>query len=61
LLTHVQNTHNPYTLPESGRKIAYKANRVGVAARFPAPAVQKSIEGALALLGHYDALRRDVE
>jgi transposase len=61
LLTHVQNTNSPYNLPEIGRKIAYKTNRDGVAERFAEPAVQKSIEVDLALIGHYDELLRDVE
>src|ERR671925_562810 len=56
LLSHVQNTNSQYNLPEIGKKIAYKANRDGVADRFPDPAVQKSIEVDLALLGHYDHL-----
>src|ERR671918_392649 len=61
LLTHVQNTNHQYNLPEIGKKIAYKANRDGVAERFPEPAVQKSIAVDLALIGHYDQLLRDVE
>jgi transposase len=61
LLTHIQQTHSQYNLPEIGKKIAYKANRDGVAERFPDPAVQKSIEVDLALLGHYDPLLRDME
>lgn len=61
LLTHVQQTNSQYNLPEIGKKIAYKANRDGVAERFPDPAVQKSIEVDLALIGHYDALLRDLE
>jgi transposase len=61
LLTHVQNTNSQYNLPAIGKKIAYKANRDGVAERFPDPAVQKSIEVDLALLGHYDQLLRDME
>jgi transposase len=61
LLTHVQQTNSQYNLPEIGKKIAYKANRDGVAERFPNPAVQKSIEVDLALIGHYDDLLRDVE
>jgi transposase len=61
LLTHVQQTNSQYNLPEIGKKIAYKANRDGVAERFPDPAVQKSIEVDLALMGHYDALLRDLE
>ena len=41
LLTHVQNTNSQYNLPAIGKKIAYKANRDGVAERFADPAVQK--------------------
>src|SRR5207247_2429774 len=44
LLAHVQNTNSQYNLPEIGKKIAYKANREGVAERFADPAVQKSME-----------------
>jgi transposase len=61
LLAHIQNTNSQYNLPEIGKKIAYKANRDGVAERFPDPAVQKSIEVDRALIGHYDQLLRDVE
>lgn len=60
LLAHIQNTHSQYNLPEIGKKIAYKANRDGVAARFPDPAVQKSVEVDLALSDFYDQLLRDV-
>ena len=35
LLAHVQNTNYQYNLPDIGKKIAYKANRQGVAERFP--------------------------
>lgn len=61
LLAHIQNTNSQYNLPEIGKKIAYKANRDGVAERFADPAVQKSIEVDLALIGHYDQLLRDME
>src|SRR5205809_1946827 len=61
LLAHVQNTNSQYNLPEIGKKIAYKANREGVAERFADPAVQKSIEVDLALSTYYDQLLRDVE
>ena len=61
LLTHVQQTNSQYNLPEIGKKIAYKANRQGVAERFPEPAIQKSIEVDLALLGHYDQLLTELE
>jgi transposase len=61
LLAHVQNTNSQYNLPVIGQKIAYKANRDGVAERVADPAVQKSIEVDLTLIGHYDDLLRDVE
>jgi transposase len=61
LLAHVQNTNSQYNLPAIGKKIAYKANREGVAERFADPAVQKSIEVDLALITYYDELLRDVE
>jgi transposase len=61
LLAHIQNTNSQDHLPEIGKTIASKANRVGVAERFPEPAVQKSSEVDLALIGHYDERLRDVE
>jgi transposase len=61
LLTHVQNTNSQYNLPEIGKKLAYKANREGVAERFPDPAVQQSIEVDLALLNSYDRLLTKLE
>jgi transposase len=61
LLAHIQNTNSQDNLPEIGKKLAYKANREGVAERFPDLAVQKSIEVDLALLGYYEPLLRDLE
>jgi transposase len=61
LLAHVQNTNSQYNLPEIGKKIAYKANRDGVAERFTDPAVHKSIEVDLALMTYYDQLLTDLE
>ena len=61
LLAHVQNTNSQYNLPEIGKKIAYKANREGVAERFDDAAVQKTIEVDLALITYYDELLRDLE
>lgn len=61
LLAHVQNTNSQYNLPEIGKKLAYKANRQGVAERFADPAVQKSVEVDLALIDHYDHLLTDLE
>ena len=50
LLVHVQNTNSQYNLPEIGKKIAYRANRSGVAERFCDPAVQTSIAADLSLI-----------
>ena len=61
LLSQVQNTNSQYNLPAIGKKIAYKANREGVAERFSDSAVQKTIEVDLALITYYDALRKDLE
>jgi transposase len=61
LLAHIQNTNSQYNLPEIGKKLAYKANRQGVAGCFPEPAVQKSIEVDLALIDHYDRLLSELE
>jgi transposase len=61
LLTHGHNTNSQYHLPHIGTKLAYKANREGVAARFPDPAVQHSIEVALAWLNSYDRLLTELE
>ena len=61
LLTHVQNTNSQDNLPEIGKKLAYKANREGVAERFPDPAVQQRIEVDLALLNSYDRLLTELE
>jgi transposase len=61
LLAHVQNTNSQYNLPEIGKKIAYKANRDGVADRFADPAVQKTIEVDLALITYYDELLKALE
>jgi transposase len=61
LLAHVQKTNSQDNLPDIGKKIAYKANREGVADRFPELAVQKNIEVDLALITYYDELLSDLE
>jgi transposase len=60
LLAPIQQTHSQSNLPAIGTKLADKANRPGVAERFPEPAVHKSIAGALRLMDHDDQLRRDM-
>jgi transposase len=61
LLAHIQHTNSQYNLPEIHQKRAYQANRSGVAARFPEPAVQKSIEVDLALINSDDRLLTGLE
>jgi transposase len=61
LLTHVQHTNSQYNLPEIGKQLADKANRAGVAERFPDPAVQQRIEVDLAWLNSYDRLLTELE
>lgn len=61
LLAHVQQTKSQDNLPEIGQKIAYKANRAGVAERFHEAAVPKTIEVDLALIPSDDALLKDLE
>jgi transposase len=61
LLAHIPKTNSQYNLPEIGKKLAYKANRDGVAERFPDPAVQQSMAGDLPGLGSSAPLLRDLE
>ena len=61
LLAHVQHTNTQDNLPEIGKKIAYKANRQGVAERFEEAAVQKTIAVDLALITYDDELLKDLE
>jgi transposase len=61
LLAHVHNTTSPYNLPEIGKKLAYKANRDGVAERFEEAAVQKTIAVDLGLITYDDELLKDLE
>ena len=60
LLAHLQHTQSQDPLPEIGQQLASKGQRHGGAARVLAPAVQKSIEVALALMAHDDRLRNEV-
>jgi transposase len=61
LLAHIQNTVHQYNLPALEKRIAYPANREGVAEHFPDPAVRLSIELDLALLERYDTLLTELE
>jgi transposase len=57
----VQQTNWQYNLPEIGKKLAYQANRDGVAERFPDLAVQKRVAVDLALMDYDDQLLSAVE
>ena len=61
LLAPIHKTNSQYNLPQIGKKLAYKANRGGVAERFSDPAVQKSLEVDLTLIGSYDRLLTELE
>jgi len=61
LLAHIQMTAQQYNLPPLGKRIAYPANREGVAKHFEDRTVRKSIALDLALVERYDALLRDLE
>jgi len=61
LLAHIQNSNSQYNMLPFGRKIAYKANRAGVAEEFQDPTVRKSIEVNIELIDHYERLLKDLE
>ncbi len=61
LLAHIENTNSQYNLPPFGKKLAYKANRVGIADRFEDAAVQKTVTVDLNLIDYYDKLLAEVE
>ncbi len=61
LLAHIQNTHHQYNLPVPSPKIAYRANREGVAEAFAEPDVRKSMEINFTLIEHYDQVIRELQ
>ena len=61
LLAHIQNTNSQYNLPDIGKKIAYKANREGVAERFADSSVRSNVALDLKLIDAYDDILRKVE
>jgi hypothetical protein len=58
---HIQMASQQYNLPPLGRRIAYPANRDGVATHFEDPPVRKSIGLDPALLERYDEPIHDLE
>jgi transposase len=61
LLAHIQNTHHQYNLPAPTAKIAYAANREGVAERFADTSARQSVEVDFALIEPYDRVIRELE
>src|SRR5690606_23266037 len=61
LLAHIQMTAQQYNLEPLGKRIAYAANREGLAEHFPDPAVRRSIGLDLALLERFDELITELE
>jgi transposase len=61
LLAHIHNTNRQYNLPESGKRLANKANREDVAAHFPDPRVRKTSEVEVSLIDHYAQLLGEIE
>jgi transposase len=61
LLAHIQNTHHQYNLPQPPAKIAYKANREGIAEAFEDDDARKSMEIDFALIADYDVIIRELE
>jgi transposase len=61
LLAHVQSTHHQYNREVPAKRVAYAANRSGVAEAFEDTDVRKSLEIDLALVGDYDARIQEVE
>ena len=61
LLAHIQNTNYQYNLPDIGKKIAYKSNRVGVAERFADASARSSIAFDLKRIDFYDGLLNEIE
>ncbi len=61
LLAHIQNTHHQYNRPEPRAKVAYKANRAGVAEGFSDPDARRSIEVDFSLIEHHDQVIRELE
>ena len=61
LMAHVQNTNSQYNLPEIGKPMSRKVNRIGVAERFADTQVHKSITLDFGLIEYLDKAIADVE
>jgi hypothetical protein len=61
LLARIQNTNAQDTLPEFGKKIAYRTNRIGVAEAFADPHVRKTVEVDLQPFDFFDQPLTELE
>ena len=61
LIAHIQNTNSQYNLPEFGKRVSKKHERVGIAEKFPDADVQKVIELDCTLIDYYDDLLPKLE
>ncbi|MFQ5745540.1 MAG: IS110 family transposase [Acidobacteriota bacterium] len=61
LLAHIQNIHHQANRPVPTARVAYAANRAGVAEAFTEPDTRKSIQLDLDLVADYDAKIKDLE
>jgi transposase len=60
-MAHIQNTTSQYNLPPLEKKLAFAANRTGVAERFADESVRQSMGLDLALIDHLDEQLTRVE
>jgi transposase len=60
-MAHVQNTVSQSDLPPLAKKLAFAANREGVAERFPEESVRRMVSSDLALMDHLDGQLRALE
>jgi hypothetical protein len=61
LFAPIHNTTSQSNLPESGKRLAAKANRVAVAEHCPAPWLRKALAVEGALIAHSDQWLGEVE
>ena len=61
LVAHIHTTTSQYTLPEIGKKLAYKAHREGGEEHFPDSSVRKTLEGDVSLIDPSDKVLGAVE
>ncbi|HEY3391141.1 MAG TPA: IS110 family transposase [Lacipirellulaceae bacterium] len=60
-LAHIVNTASQYNLPPLTKKLAYAANRAGIAQQFADRSARLAIESDLELIDHFDQQLRRLE